>query len=71
MYCRGEHGSFPLPQDSWREVVASAVRLGIPTPCFSCALAFFDGYRSDTNTAEHIPNVGFGPQLVQWVNGTY
>ena len=32
-------------QDSWRKVVAAAVGLGIPTPCFSCALAFFDGYR--------------------------
>ena len=33
-------------QASWRRVVASAVTLGIPTPCFSTALAFFDGYRS-------------------------
>lgn len=32
-------------QDSWREVVATAVRLGIPTPAFSAALAFYDGYR--------------------------
>ena len=32
-------------QDSWRKVVASAVTLGVPTPCFSTALAFFDGYR--------------------------
>ena len=35
-----------LVQDAWRKVVAAAVGLGIPTPCFSCALAFFDGYRS-------------------------
>ena len=34
-----------LPQDSWRKVVSQAVLLGIPTPCFSTALAFFDGYR--------------------------
>ena len=34
------------PQDSWRRVVAQAVMLGIPTPAFSTALAFFDGYRS-------------------------
>ena len=34
-------------QRSWRKVVASAVELGVPTPCFSTALAFYDGYRSD------------------------
>ncbi|CAB4060010.1 PGD [Lepeophtheirus salmonis] len=33
-------------QVSWRKVVAKAVELGIPTPCFSTALAFYDGYRS-------------------------
>jgi len=33
-------------QASWRKVVASAVQLGVPTPCFSTALAFYDGYRS-------------------------
>lgn len=33
-------------QDSWRLVVSSAVNLGIPTPAFSTALAFYDGYRS-------------------------
>ena len=32
-------------QASWRKVISSAVTLGIPTPCFSTALAFFDGYR--------------------------
>lgn len=32
-------------QESWRRVVATAVTLGVPTPCFSTALAFFDGYR--------------------------
>jgi 6-phosphogluconate dehydrogenase len=30
----------------WRSVVSKAAELGIPTPCFSTALAFFDGYRS-------------------------
>lgn len=34
-------------QASWRTVVASAAQLGIPVPCFSTALAFFDGYRSE------------------------
>ncbi|RUS76304.1 hypothetical protein EGW08_015928 [Elysia chlorotica] len=33
-------------QDSWRKVVSQAVLMGIPTPAFSTALAFFDGYRS-------------------------
>jgi 6-phosphogluconate dehydrogenase len=33
-------------QESWRRVVAEAVRLGIPTPAFSTALGFYDGYRS-------------------------
>ncbi|MEM6447198.1 MAG: NADP-dependent phosphogluconate dehydrogenase [Cyanobacteria bacterium P01_D01_bin.123] len=33
-------------QDNWRTVVASAATLGIPTPTFSSALAYFDSYRS-------------------------
>ncbi|XP_047101079.1 6-phosphogluconate dehydrogenase, decarboxylating [Schistocerca piceifrons] len=33
-------------QNSWRDVVSAAVQLGIPTPTFSTALAFYDGYRS-------------------------
>jgi len=32
---------------SWRNVVASAVKKGIPVPALSTALAFFDGYRSE------------------------
>jgi 6-phosphogluconate dehydrogenase len=31
---------------AWRNVVATAAKKGIPTPAFSTALAFFDGYRS-------------------------
>ena len=34
-------------QAGWRNVVSTAVKLGIPTPCFSTALAFYDGYRSN------------------------
>ncbi len=34
-------------QDSWRTVVAEAVRLGVPTPAFSSALAYYDGYRRE------------------------
>ncbi len=31
---------------NWREVVAAAVRRGVPVPAFASALAYFDGYRS-------------------------
>lgn len=34
-------------QESWRHVIATAVTLGIPTPAFSAALAFYDGFRSE------------------------
>ena len=34
-------------QDSWRRVVAQAVKAGVPVPAFTTALAFFDGYRSE------------------------
>ncbi|MEN9344257.1 MAG: decarboxylating NADP(+)-dependent phosphogluconate dehydrogenase [Chlamydiota bacterium] len=30
----------------WRKVVASAIEMGIPVPCFSTSLSFFDGYRT-------------------------
>ena len=30
----------------WRKVVSEGILLGIPMPCFSTALSFFDGYRS-------------------------
>lgn len=34
-------------QEGWRKAVAAGAMQGIPTPCFSTALAFYDGYRSD------------------------
>ncbi|XP_030760208.1 6-phosphogluconate dehydrogenase, decarboxylating [Sitophilus oryzae] len=34
-------------QSGWRNVVSTAVTLGIPTPALSTALAFYDGYRSE------------------------
>jgi len=34
-------------QTSWRRVVNTAVKLGIPTPTMSSALAFYDGYRHE------------------------
>lgn len=32
---------------AWRKVVAAAVAAGIPTPAFSAALSYFDGYRCE------------------------
>jgi 6-phosphogluconate dehydrogenase len=32
-------------QRSWRKVIATAARKGLPTPAFSTALNFFDSYR--------------------------
>jgi 6-phosphogluconate dehydrogenase len=34
-------------QRSWRHVLSTATHLGIPTPAFSSALAYYDGYRRD------------------------
>ena len=34
-------------QEAWRNVVASAVRLGIPIPGFSAALAYYDALRAE------------------------
>ena len=34
-------------QVSWRRVVTTAVKLGIPMPAISSALAFYDGYRCE------------------------
>ena len=33
-------------QASWRKALVYAVELGVPTPAFSTALTFFDGYRA-------------------------
>ncbi len=33
-------------QASWRRVVTEAVRMGVPIPAMSSALAYYDGYRS-------------------------
>ena len=42
-YFRGE---IKRCQKGWRNVIATAVKKGIPVPAFSTALSFFDGYRS-------------------------
>ncbi len=33
-------------QDGWRRALVAAIEMGVPTPAFSTALAFFDGYRT-------------------------
>ncbi|MFA5265056.1 MAG: NADP-dependent phosphogluconate dehydrogenase, partial [Opitutaceae bacterium] len=33
-------------QENWRKAVSLAVQHGVPTPTFSSALAYYDGYRS-------------------------
>ena len=34
-------------QASWRKALVHAIELGVPTPAFSTALAFYDGYRTE------------------------
>jgi 6-phosphogluconate dehydrogenase len=34
-------------QASWRKALIHAIELGVPTPAFSTALAFFDGFRTE------------------------
>jgi 6-phosphogluconate dehydrogenase len=34
-------------QASWRRAIIKAIEYGVPTPAFSTALSFFDGYRAD------------------------
>jgi 6-phosphogluconate dehydrogenase len=33
-------------QSAWRRAIVQAVKGGVPTPAFSTALAFYDGYRT-------------------------
>jgi 6-phosphogluconate dehydrogenase len=33
-------------QDAWRQVVCTALNIGIPVPAFCSALAYYDGYRT-------------------------
>ena len=41
-------------QKSWRRVVQQAVKMGIPVPAFSSALAYYDSYRRATLSANLI-----------------
>jgi 6-phosphogluconate dehydrogenase len=34
-------------EGSWRRAIVGAINTNVPTPAFSTALAFFDGYRSE------------------------
>ncbi|SFP67892.1 6-phosphogluconate dehydrogenase [Amycolatopsis arida] len=40
-------GAVEDAQDAWRSVLSTAVRLGIPTPGFSTALAYYDALRAE------------------------
>ncbi len=69
-------------QTAWRNVVKTAVDLGIPTPAFSAALAYYDGYRSarlpanliqaqrdyfGAHTYRRIDKPGEGPFHTDWL----
>jgi len=41
------HAAIDKAQPYWRQTVANAALWGIPTPAFSTALSFYDGYRSE------------------------
>jgi len=40
-------GALNKYQASWREAIVAAIEMGVPTPAFSTALAFYDGYRTE------------------------
>ena len=35
-------------QDAWREVIATAAKIGVPVPAFSASLDYFDSYRRES-----------------------
>ncbi|CCB88380.1 decarboxylating NADP(+)-dependent phosphogluconate dehydrogenase [Simkania negevensis] len=39
-------GEILKAEQGWRRVVSHAAEFGVPAPCFSTSLSFFDGYRS-------------------------
>jgi len=59
-------------QSSWRNCVSQTVLLGIPMPCFSTALSFYDGYRSKTLPANLIQAQRdyFGAHTYELLNGS-
>jgi 6-phosphogluconate dehydrogenase len=40
-------GALNKYQASWRKAIVHAIEVGVPTPAFSTALAFYDGYRTE------------------------
>jgi 6-phosphogluconate dehydrogenase len=40
-------GALNKYQASWRKAIVHAIEIGVPTPAFSTALSFFDGYRTE------------------------
>lgn len=69
-------------QPAWRNVVKTAIDLGIPVPAFSAALAYYDGYRSaqlpanllqaqrdyfGAHTYHRIDKPGEGPFHTEWI----
>ncbi len=70
-------------QGAWRNVVKTAVDLGIPVPAFMSALAYYDGYRSanlpanllqaqrdyfGAHTYKRTDKPGEGPFHTDWIN---
>ncbi len=70
-------------QEPWRRVVCTAVEMGIPTPAFSTAIAYFDGYRSavlpanllqaqrdyfGAHTYDRLDKPGQGPFHTDWLS---
>ncbi len=39
-------GALNQYQASWRKAIVAAISMGVPTPAFSTAMAFYDGYRT-------------------------
>ena len=56
--------------DGWRKLVVEGVKKGIPLPCLSTALAFFDGYRSSVLPANLIQALRdcFGAHLYERID---
>ena len=46
MFAKFFTNALATSQDGWRKVVSTAATCGVPVPCFSTALSFYDGYRS-------------------------
>jgi len=40
-------GALKKYQASWRRAIVHSIEVGVPTPAFSTALAFYDGYRTE------------------------